>query len=372
MRFLITNARFPVPLDWAQRLICDGHQVILADSLYFPIGRFCRGVESYLRLPPLSSGKVYINALLKAFQKLKVDVLLPAYEDIFHLAKHVPWSWLQQYALMPHPELLFTMYSKYAFLEKVKGFGLQLPRTRLITARDQIDLGMKSVLKLEYSNFDTENFDHFDQSVLNQLNISTERSWVQQEFLKGRLFYSYSLAWYGQVVTHANYFSKYILNQVGGNYFVPVENAQVTEFCREFIEKNKWHGQLGFKFIETKKGLYVIECAPCMNSGFHLVYDELDSTQWPPVASCVCAQRPLQYGDALFIFFGWNALKKRKIAHLIDDYRHADDVLCRGSTRLLPRYGIWLSLAESYWRMCKRHVSYPRSFLIDVECGDQH
>lgn len=368
MKFFITSARSPVPLDWAQRLIHDGHQVVLADSLFFPLGRFCRGIERYIRLPKPSDGtRKYVDALIKAFHAVEADYLLPAYEEAFHIAHAAPKQWLESYAIIPDVNTLFTMHDKDQFLECVKDLGVLIPKTQRITTFEQIQNDFPSWFKPVMSRLgnDGKKVECLQQAHL--LDISHKKPWVQQQYIQGRLISSYSFAWQGTRIAQANYLSKYCFNGAGGSYFIPMENPKISEFCRLFIEKYKWHGQIGFDFIEASEGIYVIDCNPRMTGGFHLLYNELDCTVWPPIASASQTTQPVHYRDTLFVFFWWDFWLKGKAEQLLDDHRHARDILFGENRNFLPKYATWLALTEYYYRRLRYRLSITQVMSMDIE-----
>ena len=157
MKFFITSARSPVPLDWAQKLIHDGHQVVLADSMFFPLGRLCRGIEKYIRLPkPSDSSHRYMEALLEAFYKERADYLLPCYAEIFHIAYAGHPQWLERYAIMPKIPILFDMQDKLKFLEHVKHLGIKTPRIQRITDCHQIKDDFPSWFQTDTSSLNND------------------------------------------------------------------------------------------------------------------------------------------------------------------------------------------------------------------------
>ena len=111
----------------------------------------------------------------------------------------------------------------------------------------------------------------------------------------------------------------------------------------------------------------MIDCHPRMTGGFHLLCNELDCTAWPPIASAPYSQQPVYYRDALFIFFGWDFLLKGKVDELLDDHRHARDILFDKNRNFLPKKATWLSLMEHYYRMIRYNLSLTQAMSIDIE-----
>ena len=49
MFVLVTGARAPVAIEWANLLTRLGHSVILTDSLDKPLGAYCQHIEQYIK-----------------------------------------------------------------------------------------------------------------------------------------------------------------------------------------------------------------------------------------------------------------------------------------------------------------------------------
>jgi predicted ATP-grasp superfamily ATP-dependent carboligase len=65
------------------------------------------------------------------------------------------------------------------------------------------------------------------------------------------------------------------IEHAGGTVFESVDEPEALEIVRRFVEWSGYHGQIGFDFRRTSRGLFVIECNPRPTAGVHLFAGDL-------------------------------------------------------------------------------------------------
>lgn len=366
MNVLITSPRAPIVLEWIKIAQRGGHKISLCDSLYFPLTRFSPTSVKYHRIPaPRLNFEGYQQAMLPLIEW--ADWVIPTCEDIFYLAQ-LPLSETQrQKCFMPDNTVLFGLHNKvnvFNYLPQTP--HIRFPASRLITQQNEIEWDNtvhKTVLKPIFSRFGRSVIRGVTPEKVENLNITTDYPWVQQQFIEGQPLCNYAVCVKGKVVGHSIYRPRYLLNQSASTYFEPVQDERIERFMQTFAVKTGYHGQVAFDFIDDGVELWVLECNPRGTSGLHLLGDSLElNTSGQIFAKNNQPLQPMRVGKLLPLLFGWQALKEGKWQQLMQDYRQAKDV-----TAALPSYATWLALGEMYYRQLRYRKPLTSASTFDIE-----
>ncbi len=275
-RILITGARSPVAVDWAQCLMNQGHQVTMTDCSRFPLGRFIKGIEGYLRTPPPKQYfDGYCTAVLDIIDSRQIDIVIPTCEEIFYLAK-LKAERPDTHWFMPDFNLLHTLHNKKQVFDALTGLlQIRLPKTELITSKKQLQQDSDWILKPVYSRFGTEVIRNITTEAIAGIDVSAHTPWVRQQKLNGRPICLSALFCDGKLIAHQSYLPRYCVNGSAATWFEPVSDCRIQPFLEAFGTKHRFHGQVSFDFVEDDNELYVIECNPRATSGLHLLTDQL-------------------------------------------------------------------------------------------------
>ncbi len=276
-RILITGARSPVAVDWAQCLMKQNHQVIMTDCSRFPLGRFLKGIKGYLKTPsPKQAFAKYRTAILDIIDSRQIDIIIPTCEEVFYLAKlkaerpDINW-------FMPDSGLLYRLHNKMQVFDTLTDLPhIKRPKTELIISTQQLHPDPASILKPVYSRFGTDIIRNITSDAIATMDVSTSSPWVKQQKLNGRSICLYALFCNGKLIAHQSYLPRYCVNNSAATYFEPVSDNRMEAFLAKFGTKHRFHGQVSFDFIEQKDELYVIECNPRATSGLHLMTEQLN------------------------------------------------------------------------------------------------
>ncbi|WP_434339137.1 hypothetical protein [Motilimonas cestriensis] len=363
MRILITGARAPVALEWARILLAQGHQVFLSDCCRFPVGKFVSGISGYIQTSsPRSEPKQYqcqITALVKQHQ---ITLLIPTCEEVFYLAQF-SHRLNGVNTLICDAPLLFGLHDKFQLFTLLAGLpGVRLPRTKKITRVQQIDLKWDSILKPTFCRFGEQVIRNINQASLQEITVSPQQSWVQQQKLTGQAFCNYALCDRGVIIAHQVYLPEYRVNQSAATYFRPTVNRAINEFMSAFVSTYHFHGQVSFDFIEHLGSIYVIECNPRTTSGLHLIADNL---HWPSMNTPMeNSQNKAKYvGLAMLLAGGGKALLNAKIWC---DFYQGDNVLASKRYPLRP-WALLLSTGELLLKSLRQRKSVTAASTDDIE-----
>lgn len=342
MNILITSLRAPNTLDWAKLFQSENHQIIGCDSFRLPIGRFTKNIH-YFRLPEIKKDfEKYSQEIKKLIAK--VDFVIPTCEDIFWLAQIKLSQEEQEKIFMPPKEILFQLHHKYRFFELLpESDNIAFPQTKLIQKYDDIIFNEKrTILKPVFSRFGQTVIRNVNPENCQKLAISTQKTWVQQEYIKGESLCNFFMAQNGHLIAHSAYRPKWLINNAAASFFEPIIDERMENFAQKFCQSLHFTGQAAFDFIDDGKTLWVLECNPRSTSGVHLLSGSLKLSQQKELSfSGSTKTKSLRIGFALPLLFGISSIKNKQFKKLWQDFRQSEDVLSN-----LPFYAAGLSFAE--------------------------
>jgi hypothetical protein len=274
-RVLLTGARALFTLELTRQLNDQGHRVVVADSLTFPITRFSRAAAAFYRIPPPASQfEAFLQALIAIIQRERIEVLIPTCEEIFYIARG-------RQALPPccsvfadTLETLTTLHNKWTFNQEAARLGLPVPQTWLVQTPEEAVAAFERglVFKPAYSRFAA----HVlicpqEREEVAKLPISPLRPWVAQRFVAGREVCTYSVAHAGTLTAHVAYTGLFKLGLGVGIASEAIEHPGCLGWVQQFVEATGFTGQIAFDFIEGPDGtVQAIECNPRATPGIHL------------------------------------------------------------------------------------------------------
>lgn len=274
---LLTGGRAPVALDLARMFADAGHRVIMAESLPGHLSRPSRAIaRSYDVPPPRYNPSGFTHALCRIADRESVDLLIPTCEEVFWIARSIHSIEAATNVFTVSLQQLDVLHNKFLFNQRAQAIGLAVPYTRLITARDELEIiladGGEWVFKPVYSRFASRTIIlPKGREAIARIGPSPEQPWAAQTFVPGRQLCTYSVAQSGQLVAHCTYPALFTAGQGAAVHFEAVEHPAILEWVSRFVEAEAYTGQISFDFIETTQGnVYALECNPRATSGLHL------------------------------------------------------------------------------------------------------
>jgi len=348
MRVLLTCPRATVTIEWIRIFKQAGHEVLLVDSLDFPIAKYYNHTR-FIKIPaPKLDFEGYKKAILELIKK--VDWVIPNCEDIFFLTQIREEIDGNAFLFMPNDKLLFELHNKFQFFKHLNGY-VHFPKTQKITSKEQIVLSADTILKPIFSRFGRSVIRDVNQKNTEKLEVSKNYPWVQQQKIEGKAICNYALLLEGEVIAHVAYEPKYLLNGAAATYFEPYSDERLEKFIVQFGEDTHYTGQVAFDFIDNGKQLYVLECNPRATSGIHMLRGALAFVDGVLVCKKNTKTNAYRVGTTLYTLFGLPSLFKGKIRELHHDHKRANDVLDG-----LPWYAQFLSM----WGMLQRAIVYKK------------
>lgn len=367
MRVLITSPRAPVTLEWAKFFRRQGYVVDLSDSVSYPIAAgLCRSDSSVIYhkiAAPRSHFSQYQKDIIELIDL--VDLVIPTCEDIFYLAQVDLSVQQRQKCFMPDANMLLALHHKEKLFHLLPAdTAISFPKTKIITSAQAIDQEQleKTILKPVYSRFGASVIRSPEACELNSLNISKSHPWIQQEKVIGQDLASFAICQKGVVVCQTLYKPQYCLNGSASTYFEAISDERIFNFITNFVQATHYHGQLAFDFIESKDGIYVIECNPRATSGLHLLADGLTLSEgcfhYLPEWSSTCRSS----GLFLLFQFGLKSLFSGHWRSLWRDYKKSQSIF-----QGLSLFSLLRSFLEMLILAVKQGISLTQASTLDIE-----
>jgi hypothetical protein len=367
MNILVTGARLPAALELVRALNAAGASVWAADSLTFTPASASCDCAGYLRFPsPALKFQEFRACMRQTVQRLGIDLIVPASEEIFYLAQ-IADELTPARLFAPSFVDLRRLHSKWEILAMASGCAIRIPQTIRATTNAMLRAGLKempeSVLKPEFSRgaYEARFAPHNDRDTL---DISPDNPWLIQEMLRGREISTFSVARKGKVLAHAAYEPRWRVAHGASLYFRPLDAPAAERFVTGFVEKHGLSGQISFDLMVDDDGtVALIECNPRTTSGVHLFAnpEELgrailaDDTIAANVSDKAKAAKL-----AIALLHGASAFRAGKFRSLCADLRAAKDssFLMRDPLPLLSLYAssVEILLRSRSWRVDARHA----------------
>jgi hypothetical protein len=280
---LLTAGRGTYALTLARRLHAAGYRVLVADAWPHTLCRYSSAVARYFHVPsPARNTPQWLDAIWDISERHSVDLIVPVYEEAFYLAqakavrKDGPPLFASDF------DTLIGLHDKWRFIEKARELGLPVPATTRIENRNELLRAFaerdpnRTVLKPVYSRFAAQTLVR-PQAIdaLDQIEPTTQKPWVAQEFLPGRPFATFTIAHAGRITAHATYATDFCHDFGPTVVYRSVEHPAVLQWVRKFIQGVQYTGQMGLDFIEDATGrIAAIECNPRLTGGMYLLKDD--------------------------------------------------------------------------------------------------
>lgn len=279
---LLTGGRLPSTLSLARTFHQAGHSVFMAESVHSHVSQVSKAIQdSFILPPPRLQAEAYVQSLRKIIQDLKIDLLIPMFGEIFHIAaalEELPCKVLSE----PFKKLAM-FHNKWHFVVIAVEHDLYVPETMLINNQNDLLHAFAQwrnlILKPLHSHSPSKNL---TQPTLKQALAFMDpgTQWIAQEHVAGQLFGTYSLAHNGRITAHTTYPFLYTARDGTPIAIRHVDHPGIFNWVSSFLETNQFTGQIGFEFLETADGhVRALTCHPHSTIGMHLLTSEPDFVQ---------------------------------------------------------------------------------------------
>jgi predicted ATP-grasp superfamily ATP-dependent carboligase len=283
MRILVTSSRMPCAIDEIRKLGERGHTVIAADTFAAAPGSHSRHVAiRHVTASPRRQTRRFLEDVAHICDADAIDLVLPAFEEAFYLARH-PEAVGKARLFLPPFSTLATMHDKASMLELARSLGVRVPRSTVVT--DKRDLGRAIESTGEY--FARPVYSRGGVELLTNTGPlagaldpaacepAPDQPWIVQEYIHGLDVCTLSIAHRGRIAGHAAYVHPRELEHAGGIVFESVDDLPALEAVQRIVAATRYDGQVSFDFMRTGGGPVLIECNPRPTAGVHVMSAEL-------------------------------------------------------------------------------------------------
>jgi predicted ATP-grasp superfamily ATP-dependent carboligase len=278
MKVLVTSSRFPFALGLIRRLGAGGHEVLAADTYATAPGSHSKYVaESLVTVSPKFDTKRYCEQIAEIVAERAIDLVMPCFEEVFYLAKHMAELGDRERYFFPSLDVLTRLHDKARFVDLAR--ELEVPVARTIVARTQQELRDAIGSFREYfarATFSRGGVQLLTNSgplsgavAVEDCHPTAENPWLVQEFVHGEDLCSFSVARRGKLVAHCTYRHPLTIDHAGGIVFESVDEPESLAIARRVIEACGYHGHISFDYLRRSDDgrLELVECNPRPTAG---------------------------------------------------------------------------------------------------------
>ncbi|MCW8933970.1 MAG: ATP-grasp domain-containing protein [Gammaproteobacteria bacterium] len=370
-KLLITGARAPVALELARNLHGHGHQVIMVDSLLYPLARNSKAINQFYKIPgPRENLEGFRKNLLLIIQQENVDYLIPTCEEIFYISfiKNELDRFCQ--IICPDFDLITKFHSKIEILNLCTNKGVGIPSTKIVDKSNLKEFSeIKNIIvKKEFCRFGTDVLLNPTRKMIKDAVDKNDGRILLQEKIVGVEYCTYAIVNNGTVYAEAIYEPSHRIRLAAGIYFKPIINDAISKFVKDFCKEYQFTGQIGFDVIVANDIVYVIECNPRTTSGVHLLQeaDLFKAFIGRNIQEIKQSDKASMIGLVMLLIGIPIAIKKNKLSQWWSDYSSARDVinLKKDKSFMLFKF---LSLGELLVISLRKKVSIRQASTMDIE-----
>jgi predicted ATP-grasp superfamily ATP-dependent carboligase len=293
MRILVTTSRMPYAVDEIRKLGRQGHTVHAADTFGNAPGNHSRFVHrSHVMLSPRYETGAYIEQLVQLVADQHIDVVLPAFEEVFYMQRSAHRLEGRVKVFAPSFDVLHQLHDKARFVALARELGVPTPQTIVVDDQDELRRALgefpRYFARPAYSRggvYLLTNTGPLAGAVpISQCHPTPSNPWLVQEFVEGLDICTFTVAREGRIAAHSAYVHPMTMDSAGGIVYESIVDDEALALVRRFVEATRYDGQVSFDFLRTDRALYAVECNPRPTAGLTIMPDAmLDDALFGPV-----------------------------------------------------------------------------------------
>ncbi|MBK8257693.1 MAG: ATP-grasp domain-containing protein [Polyangiaceae bacterium] len=270
----------PAAIDEIRKLGHLGHTIFAADTIESAAGSHSKYVSELLVVPsPRYHTAEFVEAIVRILRDARIDLFLPAFEEAIYLAKHR--HRLEEFSgLFFAPfGVLSTLHDKWKMLQLATSLHIQTPRSTVARNAEELSRAAQSFqayfARPVYSRGGVELLTNEGPLAgaldIAKCEVTPAKPWIVQEFVHGTDVCTFSVAHHGKLSGHSAYVHPREIEHAGGIVFRSVDEPECLAIVQKIVEKTGYHGQISFDFLQTDRGMVLIECNPRPTAGVHMM-----------------------------------------------------------------------------------------------------
>lgn len=280
VHILITSSRIPTAIDEIRKLGHEGHTVVASDTIGTAPGSHSKyAAKSRVTASPRREPLRFVADVERILREERIDLLLPAFEEVFTLARHAD-------QLAPHAKLFFPPFETLAILhDKAKTLalarelGIRVPASVVVESEEDMRRAIEGFPRFfarpVYSRGGVELLTNAGPLAfaldVGECEVTKAKPWIVQEFIQGTDVCTFSVVHHGRLSGHAAYVHPREIEHAGGIVFESVEAPECLAVVQKIAEETRYHGQLSFDFLRNDQGVFLVECNPRPTAGVHVM-----------------------------------------------------------------------------------------------------
>ncbi|MCJ8503008.1 ATP-grasp domain-containing protein [Desulfatitalea alkaliphila] len=278
MNILVTNAKNRIAYNVVKSLSAKGHHVYCADFVPRAMTYYSRYSSGYFIYPsPFSKQSAFVKCLINKIIELKIDVLIPVYEELFLVSKHKELFLNHVKMAIPDYEKILIAHNKDQWWRIAKQIGVPVPETFSV---DQLKRNASLIIQLEFpvllktkqggGGWGIGQVDTFED-LIRILDAGTYHDlpldrYIVQKKMQGETICVAMVLSHGKLIGKTSYrqIREYPAFRGQATCRVSVSNKAAEAFLQKILEFLQWHGVCQADFIiEHKTGVpYLIDVNP--------------------------------------------------------------------------------------------------------------
>jgi ATP-grasp domain len=361
MKILICGTRSPLALEIAKNIKNSNqgfnHQIIGADCFFSNV--LMGAIDGFETYPsPALNYDEFAKKAKQIVQNLRPDLIIPLNEEVFYWAKLRKSFEMPLFA--PDLSILMRLHSKLDFIEIVQNLGFNAPKTWQMQGNEN---PKNLVFKPQFSRFG-----EMVQIKPKKLPIQNPQNpYIAQEYVKGRDYSFYALAFDGCIHGFACYYSNWRTMGGASYYFSPQfgkTREQALNIATKIAKKLELTGQFSCDFrLDENGAINLLECNPRATSGLHLLEGDFLAACFG-AANLSQSETPKYIGLAYWFLGAPFALKKLKLSEYFQGAKIGQDVF-KGK-RLLAV----MDMLNHIFKSLQNNVSITQYLTRDIECNN--
>jgi hypothetical protein len=277
-RVLVTGARAPAALDIARSLRAAGLEPHMADCVPVWSARLSNAPAAVHRYgSPVRDPAAFAADIRDLIVRLHPVLIIPACEEVFHLAALAEADDFSDRLLAPTPDVLTTLHSKSRFAALCDRLFLPAPETVETASREGLaafaGTSADHVFKPVWSRFGSRTLIGPTPAALDAIAPTPDAPWVAQRRVQGEEVSFHAVCHAGRLTAFAAYRCDWRLPGGVGYVFrpTPANEAAALRAMAETLAAFAGTGQIACDAIIDGDGRpWLIECNPRATSGVHL------------------------------------------------------------------------------------------------------
>ncbi len=274
------EARLPWALDMIRKFGDLGHEVYAADTFGAAPGMHSKSVTEHFTVPsPRYDTISFIARMRELTDEHGIDLLIPAAESAFFLAKHVADFGDRTELFMASFSALAQLHDKSAFMDLSNEIGAPVPATETVATQAALAKAISRydhyMARASYTrggvDLLTNTGPRAGTMTVDEAHPTETNPWVVQEFIVAQDICSYSLARNGHVAAHVTYEHPKELDHASGIRFVSIDEPRTLELARKYVEATNYTGEISFDYLRNDDGIWMVECNPRGTDGILLM-----------------------------------------------------------------------------------------------------